>query len=291
MSQLSEEELGLRRESIALERERNQWARIEATRSAKVAWLNLVASMSIGVAASIVSISQLWLAINDDARKKTDQEFKTVEMGWKSRGERIKENQEQRAAKEMDIKMRESTIKVSSEWYKYVNDHESRVYSENPVDRCRMRTFLKGFNGEEFFDRNYGALNIPSDFCDQPKMLDAVVQNKFDGAEIGWTRRDPTSKVLLSAQCTMRTENRHGRPDIVVERVCALSSSVSPKARIYNVSYSCPEYACLWSYNPDGGYSARIKQSDDKRSFTTWRRWDGDPVTETYTFFYEQPIS
>jgi transposase-like protein len=71
-------------------------------------------------------------------------------------------------------------------------------------------------------------------------------------------RRNLQSQGAL-AQCSFRTENRHNKSDTVVQKICSLPADVPVTAKIYSVSYYCPQYACSWSYNPDGGYAGNTK--------------------------------
>jgi hypothetical protein len=102
--------------------------------------------------------------------------------------------------------------------------------------------------------------------------------------ETRWLKEDEKG-VKYSQSFSARTENRHNRPDIIVQRTEELSDS---NGRIYDVQYRCEGYPCGWSYHPGGGYAPDVAIDSQKPSRFTWRRkWDGDPALETYTAFYE----
>ncbi len=104
--------------------------------------------------------------------------------------------------------------------------------------------------------------------------------------ELRWERQDANGQRYAHTYPPIRTENRHGRADIIVSGTLALQV---PEARVYNVEYSCVGYSCGWSYNPNGGYAPSVQIAGDGQSFTWFRRWDGDPALETYTALYEVP--
>lgn len=101
--------------------------------------------------------------------------------------------------------------------------------------------------------------------------------------ETRWFRSDQGGQEYRQV-FVQRTENRHGRPDIVAS---GTSSIAVPDARIYRVDYSCVGFPCGWSYNPDGGYGGKVVIQGDGKSFLWWRRWDGDPCDDVYTAYYE----
>ena len=98
-----------------------------------------------------------------------------------------------------------------------------------------------------------------------------------------WMRTDEAGRPYFEL-FRARTENRHGRADIVVSRTESLAH---PTGRVYAVEYTCIGYPCGWSYNPDGGYAAKYQIGGDGRSFTWYRKWDGDPADETYKALFE----
>lgn len=99
-----------------------------------------------------------------------------------------------------------------------------------------------------------------------------------------WVRTDDSGQPLAEMFGPITTENRHNRPDIVASGSFSLRN---PEGRIYSVEYTCQGYPCGWSYNPNGGYEASVQISPDGRSFAWYRKWDGDPATETYRALYE----
>lgn len=104
--------------------------------------------------------------------------------------------------------------------------------------------------------------------------------------EIRWERADPNGQPYAQSFGPIRTENRHGREDIIASGTLSIQAA---EARIYSVEYSCVGYPCGWSYNPNGGYGASVQVGGDGRSFTWFRKWDGDPALETYKARYEVP--
>jgi hypothetical protein len=99
-----------------------------------------------------------------------------------------------------------------------------------------------------------------------------------------WVKADESGQLLAETFGPITTENRHNRSDIIASGSFSLSN---PQGRIYAVEYACQGYPCGWSYNPNGGYEASVKISPDGRSFTWYRKWDGDPATEVYKALYE----
>ena len=104
--------------------------------------------------------------------------------------------------------------------------------------------------------------------------------------EIRWDRADSSGRPYAETFQPITTQNRHGRPDIIASATVAIQT---PEARIYSVEYACVGYPCGWSYNPNGGYGASVQISGDGRSFTWFRRWDGDPAVESYKALLEMP--
>ncbi len=274
MPEALESELDLTRASYLLDVRKFEFEQSEAKRTRRLSWISLVATAMVGVAAAVVSCTQLKLAENDDARKADEAKLKTAEDG--------------RRKLEIDLKSQQAYEQRTAMWFKSVTENEAKIFSDDPIQRCRMRALLRVQAGTDFFEQNYAALGVQTSFCDKPQELAIAVQAKTDGAPAGWTRRVAGTGALLVASCSARTENRHGRGDIVASGECALPNDADPSARIYNVEYSCSEYACGWSYNPGGGYGKSTQIAANGRSFQWQRKWDGDPVTEHYTYYYEQ---
>jgi hypothetical protein len=91
-----------------------------------------------------------------------------------------------------------------------------------------------------------------------------------------WVRADDSGHPSFQV-FTIQTYNRHNRSDIVATGSFTLSAV---DGRIYNVEYSCQGY-------PNGGYAPSVQLGGDGRSFTWFRKWDGDPAIESYKADYE----
>jgi len=104
--------------------------------------------------------------------------------------------------------------------------------------------------------------------------------------ETRWEKVDAEGRAIIEDFGPIHTENRHNRNDIIALGTFQLQRSVG---RIFSVGYACVGYPCGWSYNPDGGYSAKVQISGDGRSFRWFRKWDGDPAVETYQAHVEVP--
>jgi hypothetical protein len=103
--------------------------------------------------------------------------------------------------------------------------------------------------------------------------------------EVRWERTDSSGQPFAETFPPITTQNRHGRSDIVASGTINIQT---PEARIYSVEYACVGYPCGWSYNPNGGYGVSVQISGDGRSFTWFRKWDGDPAVETYKALLEK---
>jgi len=104
--------------------------------------------------------------------------------------------------------------------------------------------------------------------------------------ETRWEKVDSEGRDIIEDFGPIQTENRHNRSDIVASGAFNLRL---PNGRIFSVGYSCVGYPCGWSYNPDGGYGAKVQISGDGRSFRWFRKWDGDTAVETYQAHVEIP--
>jgi hypothetical protein len=60
-------------------------------------------------------------------------------------------------------------------------------------------------------------------------------------------------------------------------------------AKIFRVDYSCSGPICGYSYNrdPAKGHDTDVVMNADGKSFTWYRRWDGDEHDEMYTVHYQ----
>lgn len=241
-------------------------------------WLSLIVTALVGVAATVVTVSQYKLAVNDDHRK-------TLEMSFHN-------NEDLRRATDLRLKDEAAYNLLTATWFKAVQDNEEKINSPDPAIRCRYKQLLKTLVSDSFFQGHYGALGIQTSFCDDSRLLALAIQAKQDGAPEGWLRRDAANNIL-SINCTaVRTENLHGTNNPIRHGTCKLPDSVPANARIYDATYACAEYACGWSYNRNGGYGIdidAINPSDNPRQIVWHRRWDGDAVTESYKLFYEVP--
>lgn len=258
----------LERERFVLANQRDRFDRDQAKRTRWLSWTTFVVTTIVGLAAAVVGIAQGFL-------------------GWNAY--KLAQLDSGRRDKELDLKTEEVYSQKRIIWVKYVDDNDAKFKSNDPELMCGTRTKLHTLVGDEFFSQYSGKLPVLGEFCsDAQKMATAKTANA-DGAAMGWTRRNPEGTGLLVQSCEYLTENRHGKANIIETRTCALPENVSKKAVIYAVTYQCIEYRCGWSYNPDGGYSKNVKVSDDKRSITWKRQWDGDPATERYLVYYEMP--
>jgi hypothetical protein len=271
-------ELDIQRARQKLEANRFAFDVAEAKRAGKFSRVNLVVTGLVGIAAVVVSITQIMLAINDEARKDLAQTLQSKE--------------DARRKDELKLRLDQAQEQRAVTWFKSVTEHKKDIFDEDPIIRCRMRNLLKGVSGKDIFDQNYAGLGILTSYCDNPIQLAIAVQSKRDGAPEGWTRRDPPTNAPLVAQCEFRTRNRHGEASNKEMGVCSLPPGADPTARIISVEYACSGTgnACGYSYNPSGGYSGATKSSLDGKSFGWSRLWDGDPVTDRYIYYYEQKL-
>lgn len=191
---------------------------------------------------------------------------------------------------EFELKVsRESADRLAS-GAKFVADHQVDIHSEKPETRCRMQTLLRIYGGEEIYASQYPRLRVPAADCDKSSselQRDAerqvrLKQGMADGAPEGFVRRDPGG-TLQFQECSVTTQNLHGRTQ---DGTCTLVG-LPPSAVIYKTEYLCLEFRCGWSYNPDGGYGPKVVPADDGKSIRWSRRWDGDPVTERYRYYYQ----
>lgn len=103
----------------------------------------------------------------------------------------------------------------------------------------------------------------------------------------GGNSRTPYSQVF-----TVETHNRHNMAQVGMSgfiRASDLREPAGAEKRITRATYRCEGHGnrCGWSKNPNGSMDIAY-QLDDNRQTLTWQRsWDGDPVTDIYTVYYE----
>lgn len=85
-------------------------------------------------------------------------------------------------------------------------------------------------------------------------------------------------------QFSVRTVNLHNAGNETMQGSFALSIA---NAQIASVDYVCNDPRCGWSYARQGGYGADVQVPGDRKSFTWYRVWDGDPHDETYVVHYQ----
>lgn len=103
-----------------------------------------------------------------------------------------------------------------------------------------------------------------------------------------WKKKRPGG-TLYSKAFVVTTENRHNRSNAGASGTIRVTDLPDPQVerRIYGAEYSCVGDRCGWSKNP-AGQATGDYAVDPNGQWITWRRsWDGDPVDETNTVFYE----
>ena len=87
------------------------------------------------------------------------------------------------------------------------------------------------------------------------------------------------------------SENRHHRSNAMASdtiNVSQLTGQPGTEKRITRAEYSCAGGACPWSLTPAGRTNVGHYDVHPKGLSVTWKRvWDGDPVVETNTVFYD----
>ncbi|HWW73453.1 MAG TPA: hypothetical protein VN089_26195 [Duganella sp.] len=90
----------------------------------------------------------------------------------------------------------------------------------------------------------------------------------------------------------VQTQNRHKESQVGKSETIStqqLKDPIGLEKRIIGAKYSCSgiDHRCDWSKNYQGGSDGQYEISSDKQSITWFRSWDGDPVDEVNTVFYE----
>jgi hypothetical protein len=97
-----------------------------------------------------------------------------------------------------------------------------------------------------------------------------------------------------------RTENRHHLANAGASGTYRVSDLPDPPGfpaglpkRITRAEYACAPQICDWSKNRAGGRGGDyVYDPSENRQWVTWyRSWDGDPVTETNTVYYDMYTS
>ena len=86
------------------------------------------------------------------------------------------------------------------------------------------------------------------------------------------------------------TENRHNRSNAMASDTISasqLTGQPGMEKRITRAEYSCAGGACAWSVNPAGRPEGHYEVHPQGLSIRWKRVWDGDPVRETNTVFYD----
>lgn len=109
-----------------------------------------------------------------------------------------------------------------------------------------------------------------------------VFASRWESAQPGGT---PYSQAFPVA-----TENRHHRSNAMASgtiTVAQLIGQPGMEKRITRAEYSCAGGACPWSVNPAGKGEGHYEVHPQGVSVTWKRVWDGDPVVEANTVFYD----
>jgi hypothetical protein len=93
--------------------------------------------------------------------------------------------------------------------------------------------------------------------------------------------------IQYSMPFSHRTEDRHDEGAVDASGTYCLNEPVA-SARITQITFRCDGCCCGWNYNPSGGYGQHTTVEPNQACFGWKRKWDGKPVTETYTAFYEK---
>lgn len=89
---------------------------------------------------------------------------------------------------------------------------------------------------------------------------------------------------------SVTTENRHHRSNAMASETITLAQLTGQpgiEKRITRAEYSCAGGACPWSVNPAGKAEGHHEIHPQGVSITWKRVWDGYPVVETNTVFYD----
>ncbi len=100
-----------------------------------------------------------------------------------------------------------------------------------------------------------------------------------------WAATDENGSPYV-LQFSVGTKNLHYFADPIVHGLYALTI---PNSRIAQIDYYCPSgrVECQYTYPRDGKPNPDVETAGDQKSFTWYRKWDGDPVDETYIVHYE----
>jgi hypothetical protein len=104
-----------------------------------------------------------------------------------------------------------------------------------------------------------------------------------------WERAQPGGTPYSQA-FPVTTENRHNRSNAMASAsitVSQLTGQPGTEKRITRAEYSCGGGGCAWSVNPAGRPEGHYEVHPQGLSVTWKRVWDGDPVVETNTVFYD----
>lgn len=101
-----------------------------------------------------------------------------------------------------------------------------------------------------------------------------------------------SSGLPFSQVFTVETHNRHNMAQVGMSafiRTSELREPVGAEKRITRATYRCEGHGirCAFSKNPNGSMDIAYQLDENKQTLTWQRSWDGDPVTDIYTVYYE----
>lgn len=252
-------------ERLALEKKRIKWD------------TNPLLRVGLPLAGAVIAIAQVVTAYNQHNLQVAHETSEAASLTLRNQMER------DRADRERELQ--------GAQFAEFIFKHQEKFDSEDPAVKCRA---VRIAHLSPAAGRLLGALAIDAAICDKKEELQQAISaynlKPFrEGAADGYIRRDPKTRNLLQESCSVTTENRHGRADILVQNRCSLSTAPQG-AKIYRVEYSCTNPRCGWSYHsePARGNGMDVVIESD-RTILWKRRWDGDPVEERYTMYYEVP--
>ena len=197
-----------------------------------------------------------------------------------------KEVDDKKARQELSVKFAEFVVTNQKELFAGA---EGTPTANDLRKRCNAVRAMNIAFSDEIFRSVLQSYQGDQPYCANDQLITSEARRLADGAPVGWTRRGDNQS-LLSQSFAVRTTNLHNQQNSVATGGFSLTLPMAPNARIYRIEYQCAQYTCGWSYNPDGGYTGNVQLSDDKRSFSWKRKWDGDSANEVYVAYYEVPL-
>lgn len=238
----------------------------------------------IATAAILVSGLQFWATWNTS---KSQTAFNTAAVTHQEKTLKYqKEVDDKKARQELSVKFAEFVVTNQKELFAGA---QGTPTADDLRKRCNAVRAMNIAFSDEIFRSVLQSYQGDQPYCANDQLIASEARRLADGAPVGWTRRGDNQS-LLSQSFAVRTTNLHNQPNNVATGSFSLTVPTTPNARIYRVEYQCAQYTCGWSYNPDGGYTGNFQISDDKRSFSWRRKWDGDSANEVYVAYYEMPL-